>query len=114
MAFEAIVKKQIERLKDPCVQCMNMVVHELNNIVYTISASIMNQFPRLRDETESIVTSYIAEREQICKDQIVKLIDFELAYMNTNHEEFIGFAHVSNDFKAEEKGRNLVLWIDIV
>ena len=29
---------------------------------------------------------------QRCKDQILMLIDCELAYMNTNHEDFIGFA----------------------
>ena len=32
------------------------------------------------------------EKEQSCKDQIMMLIDCELAYMNTNHEDFIGFA----------------------
>jgi dynamin GTPase len=26
------------------------------------------------------------------QDQIMMLIDCELAYMNTNHEDFIGFA----------------------
>ncbi len=52
----------------------------------------MNRYPRLREETERIITTYIREREQRCKDQIVLLIDSELAYMNTNHEDFIGFA----------------------
>ena len=52
----------------------------------------MNRYPRLREETERIITTYIREKEQRCKDQIVMLIDSELAYMNTNHEDFIGFA----------------------
>ena len=29
---------------------------------------------------------------QKCKEQIMMHIDCELAYMNTNHEDFIGFA----------------------
>ena len=52
----------------------------------------MNRYPRLREETERIITTYIREKEQLCKDQTLLLIDCELAYMNTNHEDFIGFA----------------------
>lgn len=52
----------------------------------------MNRYPRLREETERIITTYIREKEQRCKDQVLMLIDCELAYMNTNHEDFIGFA----------------------
>ncbi len=54
--------------------------------------SQMNRYPRLREETERIITTYIREKEQRCKDQVMLLIDSELAYMNTNHEDFIGFA----------------------
>lgn len=52
----------------------------------------MNRYPRLREETERIITSHIRNREQLCKDQLLLLVDSELAYMNTNHEDFIGFA----------------------
>lgn len=52
----------------------------------------MSRYPNLREVTESIITSYIRQREQLSKEQILLLIDFELAYMNTNHEDFIGFA----------------------
>lgn len=52
----------------------------------------MNRYPRLREETERIIGTFVREKEQICKDQLCMLIDCELAYMNTNHEDFIGFA----------------------
>lgn len=52
----------------------------------------MSRYPNLREVAESIITSYIRQREQTAKEQILLLIDFELAYMNTNHEDFIGFA----------------------
>jgi dynamin GTPase len=52
----------------------------------------MSRYPRLREETERIIATYIRQREQLCKEQIILLIDCELAYMNTNHEDFIGFA----------------------
>lgn len=33
MAFEAITKKQIARLKEPSLKCVDMVINELNNVV---------------------------------------------------------------------------------
>ena len=33
MAFEAIVKKQISRLKEPSLKCIDLVVQELTNVV---------------------------------------------------------------------------------
>jgi len=107
MAFEAIVKKQIARLKEPSLKCIDLVVQELTNVVrYT--AEKMNRYPRLREETERIITTYIREKEQCCKDQIMMLIDCELAYMNTNHEDFIGFANAQSATQnAEKTGRKL-------
>lgn len=40
LAFDAIVKKQIERLKDPCMKCIDLVVTELLNIVHTCTESV--------------------------------------------------------------------------
>ena len=68
----------------------------------------MNRYPRLREETERIISTYVREKEQRCKDQIVMLIDSELAYMNTNHEDFIGFANAASTTQSSEKtGRKL-------
>ncbi|XP_071458710.1 dynamin-2 isoform X11 [Marmota flaviventris] len=53
----------------------------------------LSSYPRLREETERIVTTYIREREGRTKDQILLLIDIEQSYINTNHEDFIGFAN---------------------
>ena len=61
-------------------------------VKFLFFSSQMQRYPRLREETERIITTYIREKEQSCKDQIMMLIDCELAYMNTNHEDFIGFA----------------------
>lgn len=52
----------------------------------------MARYPRLREETERVVNTRIREREQVLKEQLLLLVDIQLAYMNTNHEDFIGFA----------------------
>ncbi|XP_053147772.1 dynamin-2 isoform X3 [Hemicordylus capensis] len=92
MAFEAIVKKQVVKLKEPCLKCVDLVIQELINTVRQCTSKL-GSYPRLREETERIVTTYIREREGRTKDQILLLIDIELSYINTNHEDFIGFAN---------------------
>uniref|UniRef100_A0A672ZF10 Dynamin-2 n=1 Tax=Sphaeramia orbicularis TaxID=375764 RepID=A0A672ZF10_9TELE len=91
LAFEAIVKKQIVKLKTPCLKCIDLVIQELINTVRQCTNKLAS-YPRLREETERIVTTHIREREGKSKDQVLLLIDIELSYINTNHEDFIGFA----------------------
>uniref|UniRef100_A0AAX7UKH6 Dynamin-2 n=1 Tax=Astatotilapia calliptera TaxID=8154 RepID=A0AAX7UKH6_ASTCA len=99
LAFEAIVKKQIIKLKEPCLKCIDLVIQELINTVRQCTNKvslhgfivILTSYPRLREETERIVTTYIRERDSKTKDQVLLLIDIELSYINTNHEDFIGF-----------------------
>ncbi|XP_047192536.1 dynamin 3a isoform X7 [Scophthalmus maximus] len=92
MAFEAIVKKQISRLKGPCMKFIDMVSKELITTVYQC-INKLSSFPKLRDETERIVTNEIREQESKCRDQVSLLIDIQLAYINTKHEDFIGFTN---------------------
>ncbi|XP_028256725.1 dynamin-2 isoform X3 [Parambassis ranga] len=92
LAFEAIVKKQIIKLKDPCLKCVDLVVTELITLIRKCTEKL-GSYPRLREETERIVTTYVRERDSKTKDQVLLLIDIELSYINTNHEDFIGFAN---------------------
>lgn len=88
-AFAAIVRKQIERLQDPAVHCLRWVGQELG-VVVKDCAERMSRYPRLRDETERMVKRCVEMRECLTEDQIRLLIEVELAYINTNHEDFVG------------------------
>ena len=58
MAFEAIVKKQISRLKEPSIKCIDLVVQELTNVVRMCSEKVgRHMIPR--------VTTYIIHRHEI-------------------------------------------------
>ena len=52
----------------------------------------MARYPRLREETERILNTNLRDKEQVCKDQLCIYTDIQLSYINTNHEDFIGFA----------------------
>ncbi|KAL3315014.1 Dynamin- GTPase protein [Cichlidogyrus casuarinus] len=91
LAFETIVRRQIDKMKMPSLKCVDSVVQQLTDVVH-FCCSKMSSFPRLRDETERIVNQRIRECEVRAKEQISLLVDIQVAYMNTNHEDFIGFA----------------------
>ncbi|XP_071371762.1 dynamin-1a isoform X3 [Centroberyx affinis] len=108
LAFEAIVKKQIQKLKEPTLKCIDMVVSELTSTIRKCSDKLA-QYPMLREEMERIVTQHIRDRESRTKDQVLLLIDIELSYMNTNHEDFIGFANAqqrSNQMNKKKAAGN--------
>ncbi|XP_051982058.1 dynamin-2 isoform X1 [Xyrauchen texanus] len=104
LAFEAIVKKQLIKLKEPCLKCIDLVIQELINTVRQCTLKL-SSYPHLREETERIVTTYVRERESKTKDQVMLLIDIELSYINTNHEDFIGFANAQQRSAAVSKKR---------
>uniref|UniRef100_A0A8C4MGL6 dynamin GTPase n=1 Tax=Equus asinus asinus TaxID=83772 RepID=A0A8C4MGL6_EQUAS len=103
MAFEAIVKKQIVKLKGPSLKSVDLVIQELINTVKKCTKKLAN-FPRLCEETERIVANHIREREGKTKDQVLLLIDIQVSYINTNHEDFIGFAKYVKHLMVIRKG----------
>uniref|UniRef100_A0A8C2ZCX8 Interferon-induced GTP-binding protein Mx n=1 Tax=Cyclopterus lumpus TaxID=8103 RepID=A0A8C2ZCX8_CYCLU len=118
MAFETIVKRQIGKIKEPCTKCVDMVISELVNTVRQCTKKLA-QYPLLREEMERIVTQHIRDRENRTKNQVLLLIDIELSYMNTNHEDFIGFANAQqriNQLNKKKAAGNQVIrkgWLTI-
>ncbi|KAG9511385.1 Dynamin, partial [Fragariocoptes setiger] len=113
MAFDAIVKGQIAKMREPSLKCVDLVVQELGNVLRRCSER-MARFPRLREETERIVTTHIREREQFAKDQLMLLVDVELAYMNTNHEDFIGFSNAQPSADSSNTSRQCKLGNQVI
>eukprot|EP00051_Salpingoeca_urceolata_P027535 m.481911 g.481911 ORF g.481911 m.481911 type:complete len:812 (-) comp22377_c0_seq1:294-2729(-) len=93
-AFEAIAKTLIEKLREPCLGCCDMVTTSLLTMVERILQQL-DRFPALRDEVERSIGGQVRELEQQCKDSVTQQINMELAYMNTAHPDFIGFANAS-------------------
>ncbi|XP_061594047.1 dynamin 3a isoform X2 [Cololabis saira] len=107
MAFEAIVKKHISSLKGPCVKFIDMVTQELISTVYQCLGKL-SSFPNLLHETERIIVAEIREQELKCRNQVFLLINIQLAYINTKHEDFIGFTNsqqVPNNSNTKSSAR---------
>ncbi|KAL7978507.1 hypothetical protein Chor_004324 [Crotalus horridus] len=68
LAFETIVKKQMQKLKEPSLKCVDMVASELTSTIRKCSSKL-SQYPHLREEMERIVTTHIRDREGKTKEQ---------------------------------------------
>ncbi|XP_017494675.1 PREDICTED: dynamin-like, partial [Rhagoletis zephyria] len=102
LAFELIVKKQIEKLREPSIKCVDLVTGEVFDVVRRCTLK-MARYPRLRKECERIIMSHVREQARKAKEQIMMLCDAEVAYMNTNHEDFIGFSNVQQSADSTQK-----------
>uniref|UniRef100_A0A671P0B5 dynamin GTPase n=1 Tax=Sinocyclocheilus anshuiensis TaxID=1608454 RepID=A0A671P0B5_9TELE len=97
MAFEAIVKKQLIKLKEPCLKCIDLVIQELINTVRQCTLKVD------RDRRQHHVWGLFEHDGFVF--QVMLLIDIELSYINTNHEDFIGFANAQQRSAAVSKKR---------
>lgn len=108
LAFDAIVKTQIIRLREPSLKCVDLVIQELGTVFKQCTGKL-SRYPRLRDEVERIIMTHIRQREQYLKEQLLLLVEVQQAYMNTNHEDFIGFSNAqqTTDVSAPSNQRKI-------
>ena len=88
-AFEILVRRQVKILEDPSLQCVDRVFDELVNIEEYCEKKLL-RFPNLRERVREFVLSLWKEYGFELKEFIRNLIRIELAYINTNHPDFLG------------------------
>eukprot|EP01102_Stenamoeba_stenopodia_P021446 TRINITY_DN8644_c0_g1_i1.p1 TRINITY_DN8644_c0_g1~~TRINITY_DN8644_c0_g1_i1.p1 ORF type:complete len:754 (-),score=182.83 TRINITY_DN8644_c0_g1_i1:121-2382(-) len=89
-SFELLVKKQIGRLDEPCLQCVELVFDELQRIVSQLESKELLRFQVLRERVVEVVNTLLHKCRSPTKAMITNLIMVELAYINTNHPDFVG------------------------
>ncbi|TGZ65424.1 hypothetical protein CRM22_005892 [Opisthorchis felineus] len=117
-AFDATVRNLITMLGPPSMRCVDLVVTKLLDILQQCGERIV-RFPALRDEVVRLVNMRLRELESRARDQIQTLINFQLAYTNTNHEDFIGFRNAeqrANDTSRGKLGNQVICkgWLILV
>jgi dynamin 1-like protein len=92
MAFELLVKRQIRLLLPPSLQCVELVYEELQRIIQYCLSHIRDfqRFPTLREQMNTVVMGLLRERLPLTNQMVENLIRIELAYINTNHPDFVG------------------------
>eukprot|EP01094_Clydonella_sp_ATCC50884_P006063 TRINITY_DN1506_c0_g1_i4.p1 TRINITY_DN1506_c0_g1~~TRINITY_DN1506_c0_g1_i4.p1 ORF type:complete len:284 (-),score=90.90 TRINITY_DN1506_c0_g1_i4:280-1131(-) len=89
-AFEVLAKKQIEVLREPSLQCAELILAELHRIASNLNLPELSRFPRLHENVVEVASKVLTKGLKPSQKMISDLIDCELAYINTNHEDFVG------------------------
>ncbi len=90
IAFDLLVKKQIEKLLQPGLQCVDLVFDEMQRMAFQAENPELARFPELRDRMFEIVQHQLRQLVGPTQKMISNLINIELAYINTSHPDFIG------------------------
>ncbi|KAF8984686.1 vacuolar protein sorting-associated protein 1 [Entomortierella lignicola] len=89
-AFEVIIKKQIKRLEDPSLRCVNIVFDELVRILTQLLAKqLFKRFPQLKDRFYEVVINFLRKRLNPTNKLVLDLISMEGCYINTGHPDFL-------------------------
>jgi replication fork clamp-binding protein CrfC len=89
MAFELLVKRQISRLEEPALQCVELAYDELQRIVSQLENKDLLRFTNLRERVVEVVNNLLQKLRKPTREMINNLLALELAYINTNHPDFI-------------------------
>ncbi|XP_056629104.1 dynamin-1-like protein isoform X2 [Triplophysa dalaica] len=105
VSFELLVKKQMKRLEEPSMRCVELVHEELQRIIQHCSAYSTQEllrFPKLHDSIVEVVTSLLRKRLPITNEMVHNLVAIELAYINTKHPDFTDAAQVSASVNSQQ------------
>eukprot|EP01116_Phalansterium_solitarium_P013956 TRINITY_DN31424_c0_g1_i1.p1 TRINITY_DN31424_c0_g1~~TRINITY_DN31424_c0_g1_i1.p1 ORF type:complete len:784 (+),score=272.29 TRINITY_DN31424_c0_g1_i1:89-2353(+) len=89
-AFELLMKRQIERLREPAKRCAEMTLDELLRIVTNLDNKELNRFRILRNHVIDVANNTLRKCLKPCNKMIDDLFRCELSYINTNHPDFMG------------------------
>uniref|UniRef100_A0A6Q2YGK3 Dynamin-1-like protein n=1 Tax=Esox lucius TaxID=8010 RepID=A0A6Q2YGK3_ESOLU len=91
VSFELLVKRQVKRLEEPSLRCVELVHEEMQRIIQhcsNYSTQELLRFPKLHDAIVEVVTSLLRKRLPITNEMVHNLVAIELAYINTKHPDF--------------------------
>uniref|UniRef100_A0A4X2LLH2 Dynamin-1-like protein n=1 Tax=Vombatus ursinus TaxID=29139 RepID=A0A4X2LLH2_VOMUR len=107
VSFELLVKRQIKRLEEPSLCCVELVHEELQRIIQhsflpepktdeLCPFQELLRFPKLHEAIMEVVTSVLRKRLPITNEMVHNLVAIELAYINTKHPDFVDMTLVSS------------------
>uniref|UniRef100_A0A4X2LT96 Dynamin GTPase n=1 Tax=Vombatus ursinus TaxID=29139 RepID=A0A4X2LT96_VOMUR len=113
VSFELLVKRQIKRLEEPSLCCVELVHEELQRIIQhsflpepktdeLCPFQELLRFPKLHEAIMEVVTSVLRKRLPITNEMVHNLVAIELAYINTKHPDFVDMTLVSASISSNK------------
>ena len=104
LAFDTVVRQQIQRLAEPFYECLYWVSGKLT-VVAVEACQCVSGFPRLYEKTLTMLKECIKKRELVTKQQITAFIEAEKDCFNILHDDFVQYASLGasrGDFNGDD------------
>ncbi|CCD23887.1 dynamin-related GTPase DNM1 NDAI_0C02270 [Naumovozyma dairenensis CBS 421] len=89
LAFDLLVRPQVDLLLGPSQRCVDLVYEELMKILHSCGSSELARYPRLKSMLIDVVVELLKERVDPTRQYVESLIAIHKAYINTNHPNFL-------------------------
>ncbi|SCU79333.1 LAFA_0B02432g1_1 [Lachancea sp. 'fantastica'] len=104
LAFDLLVKPQIQLLLEPSERCVELVYEELMKICHNCGTPELARYPKLQAKLIEVVSELLRERLGPTRSYVESLIEIHRAYINTNHPNFLSATEVMADIVDSRKG----------
>lgn len=109
ISFELLVKRQIRRLEEPSLRCVELVHEEMQRIIqHCGTQQEMLRFPKLHERIVDVVTQLLRRRLPPTNSMVENLVSIELAYINTKHPDFAEAHSVHKTAVEDTQERRMV------
>ncbi len=88
--FYYLIQPEIEKLKEPAIQCLLDVYYYLEELAHTILEKTFMRFPSIIGELMAVIQQIMGEERDRTKYIVESLIDSEIGYMFTNDADYNG------------------------
>ncbi|ODV96503.1 hypothetical protein PACTADRAFT_49834 [Pachysolen tannophilus NRRL Y-2460] len=103
LAFDLLVKPQIQLLEGPSKRCVELVYEELMKICHNCGSAELSRYPKLQTKLIEVISDLLRERLGPATKYVESLIEIHRAYINTNHPNFVGAASAMASVVEERK-----------
>lgn len=103
IAFEVLVQRQISRLEHPSLECVRLVFIELQKIFSHLEYTELDIYENLRERVSIIVNDLLQKQLGPCETMINNLLNIENAYININHDDFVGLDSIKKVLDVPDK-----------
>ncbi|SCV03562.1 LAMI_0H09142g1_1 [Lachancea mirantina] len=107
LAFDLLVKPQIQLLLDPSQHCIELVYEELMKICHNCGSPELARYPRLQAKLIEVVSELLRDRLGPTRSYVESLIEIHKAYINTNHPNFLSATDAMAEIVKNKKSLSL-------
>ncbi|CAO2820360.1 unnamed protein product [Amaranthus hypochondriacus] len=88
--FEALIRRQIDRLLEPSLQCLQFACNELLQMSHFCESRELQRFPAFQKRLEAVILNFLYDATKPVEKRIVETIEMEADDINTSHPNFVG------------------------